>query len=38
MGIDAFRYMGCPIAKLIDELGVGDKTKNNFETLYLGHL
>jgi hypothetical protein len=25
MGIDAFRHVGCPEAKLIDKFGVGDK-------------
>jgi hypothetical protein len=29
---------GVPEAKLIDELGIGDKkTGNNFDTLYIGH-
>jgi hypothetical protein len=38
MGIDEFRHVDCPEAKFIDEFGVGGKTRNNFETLYLGHL
>jgi hypothetical protein len=38
MDIGVFRRVGCPEAKLIDKFGLGDKTGNFFETLYLGHL
>jgi hypothetical protein len=38
MAIDVGRYSGCPEIKLIDKVGLGDNTGNNFETLYLDYL